>query len=67
MKINLDDYREANVRVLSGREKGRTLRKQLKLGNYDKEGINIEVIVPDDIYSLNASFFLGLFQPEYSR
>lgn len=62
MKIDLDKYRENGAKVFSGRENGKILRKKLKIDIAEKEE-NIEVYVPEDIYSINSSFFLGMFGP----
>lgn len=61
--IDLDQYRPNNVRVLSGRDVGKKYRKSLNLNKLEKENDKIIVKVPDDIYSINSSYFLGMFGP----
>lgn len=60
-RINLNDCRKKNSKVLSGREEGYGYRKKFKIDTIDEEESSVEVIVPDDLYSINISFFLGLF------
>ena len=59
------DLREAltspSSRVLSGRDRGNECRKRFGLDRLDKNPDDIVVTIPNDIYSLNTSFFLGLF------
>lgn len=62
MKIDLEDFmKKRRVKVLSGRENGANLRTQYSLDRYDKTKEKFEVLIPDDIFSLNTSFFLALF------
>lgn len=57
------DFSDLGGPVYAGRPRGERARKQLKLDEQDKNGLVVNVRVPDDIYSLNSSFFLGLFGP----
>ncbi|HZK56574.1 MAG TPA: hypothetical protein VFC84_20650 [Desulfosporosinus sp.] len=61
MVINLEKFKETNVKVLSGRDNGQALRKKLNLDEKDKTGEIVSVVIPDDLYSINSSYFLGLF------
>lgn len=61
MRIDLGSYRTANVHVYSGRPRGEAVRRELNLDTIDSDGQTVEVVVPEDVYSINASFFLGLF------
>lgn len=61
MKIYLSDCIKSGSKVLSGREEGNEARKKFKLDKKDKIEEKIEVEVPESIYSINISFFLGLF------
>lgn len=47
--------------VISGRNLGKQQRKSLKLDDIIKKNEKIEIIIPDNIYSISSSFFLGLF------
>lgn len=58
--INLKQYIN-NKKVLSGREKGKKLREDLKLDEKDKTETSIGIEIPKEVYALNSSYFLGLF------
>lgn len=59
--IDLNQCRKKDSKVLSGREIGVKWRKNFLLDNIDNSDKEVEIIVPDDLYSINISFFLGLF------
>ncbi|WP_143613280.1 hypothetical protein [Thiohalospira halophila] len=48
--------------VFAGRERGKKVREAVKLEDIDRdESKKVKVVIPDDTYSINSSFFLGLF------
>ena len=64
--IHLEDYRVVGkdgsiAKVFTGRDRGVDVRKASKIdeieSNYDK----VIIIIPDNIYSINPSFFEELF------
>ena len=60
--IDLD--RVANggqVRNLAGKPRGEDARLAFKLDEIDQQGGVVTVKVPDYIYAISSSFFLGLF------
>ncbi|EHK2307033.1 TPA: hypothetical protein ACSQIM_000524 [Clostridium perfringens] len=59
--INLGKCKKSESKVLSGRDVGIKWRKNFELNKIDNLDDEIEIIVPDDLYSINISFFLGLF------
>ena len=61
--IDLNDYRSAGSRVFAGRDRGRKVREAARLDDHDKKRDVIEVRVPEDVFSINSSFFLGMFGP----
>jgi hypothetical protein len=61
IKIDLDNYRDPDVFVFSGRDRGEALRKKINLEKLESENAEIEVVISDKIFSINASFILGLF------
>ena len=66
--VDLDDYRSENVILFSGRARGEALRKKLNLDRVDLDPIKkVVFLVPDEIVSLNSSFFLGLFSQSVKR
>ena len=67
MTLNLDNYRTKRCRVFSGRDRGEQVRKAAGLDEADATDSIIEIIIPDDILSVNSSFFLGLFAASVKR
>ena len=47
--------------MFSGREKGRLNREKFALDTIDVSDQNVDVIIPDNTYSITSSFFMGLF------
>lgn len=66
-KINLEDFRVIDVRsrkiskVFTGRDRGKKVRIDCNIDNLENEYNSIEIIIPDNIYSINPSFFEELF------
>lgn len=67
-RINLDTARiPSNSEVLSGRDCGIDSRRKFNLDRIDKSSDSVTVVIPDDVISMNTSFFLGLFGPSVRR
>lgn len=62
MKIDLNQIDGSNYKVLSGVELGKTARIFFKLDELDFSKETIIICIPDDVISVNSSFFSGLFQ-----
>lgn len=60
--IDLKQYRIPNSKILSGRNFGMQVRKNMKLDEIDKIEEQVTIIIPSDIWSLNSSYFIGLFE-----
>jgi hypothetical protein len=59
--FNLGDFRTyAGAKVFSGRPRGEEVRRQLGLTALDAAHELTIIQIPDDVYTLNMSFFLGL-------
>src|ERR1700741_4832029 len=67
MEAFLIDLAKFNGPVYTGRERGESLRKHLELDKKDQEGIDVDVVIPNDTYTVTSSFFLGLFGPSVVR
>jgi hypothetical protein len=61
--IDLDQYRTPGIRVYAGRERGARVRADALLDQFDKDGEEVTVKIPEDSFSVNSSFFLGMFGP----
>ncbi|HXC61841.1 MAG TPA: hypothetical protein VNV63_04125, partial [Nitrospiria bacterium] len=61
-RIDLGEARTSKeARVFSGRERGKYWRQYFKLDQLDQDDSTVEVVIPEDILSVNLSFFLSLF------
>lgn len=60
--IDLDEFTDGGrVHNLAGKERGEFARQKLNIDSLDTEESVIEVLVPEHIYAVSSSFFLGLF------
>lgn len=57
------DFNKIEGPVYTGRSRGEHLRQDLQLDNIDTVGDIVNVIIPEKIYTISSSFFLGLFGP----
>ena len=61
MYIDLEHYIKPHIRVLSGREEGAAIRRELNLDTHDNTDETVYIEIPSYIYSLNSSYFLSCF------
>lgn len=61
--LDLTPYCQNEAIVLSGRPKGVEVRADFKLDELDASPDEAIIAIPEQIISLNGSFFLGLFAP----
>ncbi len=59
--INLKEHLDDEIKILSGREFGKEHREKFNFNRLDNSKDVINIIIPDDIYGLNSSYFLNLF------
>ena len=60
--INLDAYKVAGSSIFVGRENGKYVREKSKIDQLASAGHKIELVIPNDVHSVNPSFleeFLG--------
>lgn len=62
IELDISKYDGYRHKVLSGAEAGAAMREKYNLNQLDKEDYRIILIIPDDVFSLNSSYFSGLFQ-----
>lgn len=67
MKINLAKCRDDGIGVISGRHRGEKVRESSGLDTQDETAQEIVVHVPEDVYLVGSSFFLGLLGPTIRR
>lgn len=60
--IDLRKYHQVGVGVLAGRERGEFVRSREELDRLDDDArFTATVVIPDWVFSVNSSFFLGMF------
>jgi STAS-like domain of unknown function (DUF4325) len=59
--INLESFRAKNAKVFTGRDRGEAVRRDSKIDEIENEFDEVEFVIPDNIYSINPSFFEELF------
>ena len=60
-KINLEDFRVKGAKVFTGRDRGEDVRKKSGIDEIESISDEIDFVIPDNIYSINPSFFEELF------
>lgn len=66
-RINLDKYRSEDktrhikAKVFTGRDRGQQVREKSRIDELETSNDRIIIEVPNDIYSINPSFFEELF------
>jgi len=60
-RVDLEGHRSKGARVFAGRVRGQRVREASKLREHDKGDAIVEIVIPRDVISINASFFLGMF------
>ena len=59
--INLEEFRTPKAKIFTGRDRGEQVRKDSKIDELEAEFETIDFIIPDNLYSINPSFFEELF------
>ena len=59
--IDLQKYTTPGVGILAGRDRGEYARRAEALDRVDTGGTLVVVQIPRDVYSVNSSFTLGMF------
>ena len=63
MIIDLSNYLKDKRLILSGEESGSSIRQMLDLDSIDKTNKSVIIKIPDNIFCMTTSFFIGLFGP----
>lgn len=56
LKIDLEEYRTPGSKVFTGRDRGITVRKQSGIDDVESKYDTIDIIIPQNIRSINPSF-----------
>ena len=59
--IRLEEFRVEGAKVFTGRDRGQQVRNESKLDEIADKYEDVEFIIPDNVYSINPSFFEELF------
>lgn len=65
--IDLDDHRDSDTPVLSGRPRGKAVRESTCLDVIDDQEDKIVIRIPQDVYLVASSFFLGMLGPSIRK
>lgn len=65
--INLEDYRVTGAKVFTGRDRGAFVRNESRIDEIEARYDSVYFIIPDNIYSINASFLEELFENVVER
>ena len=60
-EIILEKYRTKGAKIFTGRDRGEYVRDQSKIDEIEINNEQIIVVIPDNLYSINPSFFEELF------
>lgn len=59
--INLEDFRTHGAKVYTGRDRGRKVREDSNIDSIEATNDEVNIIIPDNVYSIIPSFFEELF------
>lgn len=59
--IDLNEYRSHGAKVYAGRERGLAAREKAGIDQMDAGTEPVEIRIPEDVFSVNSSFFIGMF------
>lgn len=60
--LDIGGHLTPGVGLLAGRDRGKAVRAKAALDRLDGGSEPVRVIFPNFVYSINSSFFLGLFE-----
>lgn len=59
--IDLEVFRTPKSKIFTGRDRGEQVREDSKIDTLYKQFDTIEIIIPENLFSINPSFFEELF------
>ena len=65
--IKLGQFKRSEEKIFTDRDKGIEARKKLDLDKLEAECDKIYVLLPKDIWTVNPSFFGGLFEQSIKK
>jgi restriction endonuclease Mrr len=59
--ISLEEHRTKGAKIFTGRDRGEAVRNESKIDEIEAANEEVEIVIPDNLYSINPSFFEELF------
>lgn len=59
--IYLEDFRARGSKIFTGRDRGKNVREASRIDEIELNYDEVVIVIPDNIYSINPSFFEELF------
>lgn len=59
--IRLEEFRTPKAKIFTGRDRGKQVREDSKIDIIEVNSDEVTFIIPDNLYSINPSFFEELF------
>lgn len=66
-EIRLGQFKRSEEKIFTDRDNGIKARKTLDLDKLEEENDVINVILPSDVWTVNPSFFGGLFEQSVKK
>ena len=66
-EIRLGQFKQSEEKIFTDRDKGIEARKKLDLDRLEENEDVIKVLLPTDIWTVNPSFFGGLFEQSIKK
>lgn len=67
VEIKLGKFKRSEEKIFTDRDKGIEAREELKLDILEETNDIINVLLPTDIWTINPSFFGGLFEQSIKK
>ena len=62
VSINLGEYRTHGARIYTGRDRGEEVKKKSNINALSASNDEVNIIIPEDIITINPSFLEELFR-----
>jgi len=59
--VDLNTYRTSGTLVFAGRDRGQLVRAKSDLDTLDNDADVVEIRIPQELFAVTSSFFLGMF------
>lgn len=60
-EIKLENFRTPGAKIFTGRDRGEDVRLRSRIDEIEKNNDKVIFVIPDNLYSINPSFFEELF------